>query len=251
MQIQPVYSNIDRYAPLYEKEGLFFEILDLSFFYWDEADFEAAIRWYKQSNRVKSMHGYFIDINPASADPVIRAHSREACNKSCEIAKRMGADGMVFHSSCFPNLRGSYMDSWAKTAGGFFSQLADKHSMKIYIENSADLDPDPIKALIEEASNDKVKVCLDSGHAFLSRAPLEKWMDELHDYVGYVHLSDNMGHFDDHMPLGTGRINLELLDDFCRTLPSDTRCTLEVGGVEDIEKSIEYIKETGRFSYFL
>lgn len=251
MQIQPIYSIIDQYAPLYEKEGLFFEILDLSLYYWDENDFKDAIIWYKNSQKVKSLHGYFIDINPASGDPGICEYSQSACRKSCEVAQKIGADGIVFHSSCFPNLRGYYMENWAKKSGMFFTKLTEEYPVKIYIENCADFDPGPIKQLMKWVDNEKVKVCLDTGHAFLSREPLDIWFKELKDYIGYVHLSDNMGLYDDHMALGTGKLDMKLINDYCSDLPSDTRCTLEVGNITEIEKSIEYIKETGYFEYFL
>lgn len=251
MQIQPSFFTIDRYAPLFEKEGLFFEILEFSFFYWDEKDFEKAVEWYKQSNRAKSLHGYFIDINPASGDPYIKEYSQKACAKSCEIAQRIGAENVVFHSSCFPNLRGVYMDKWAKNCGQFFSELADKYSLNLFIENCADIDPTPIKTLLTEAGSARVRACLDTGHALLTRTPMEQWFEELSDYIGYVHLSDNMGLFDDHMPLGTGKLDLELVDSCCRRLPKDTKCTLEVGGLEEIKQSIDYIKRTGRFEYFM
>ena len=251
MQIQPSFLDIDRYAPLYEKEGLFFEILELSFFFWDEVDFERAVEWYKQSNRVKSLHGYFIDVNPASADPSISDYSKKACEKSCQTANRIGAQNVVFHSSCYPNLRGVYMDRWAKISGAFFSELADKYNLNLFIENCADVDPGPIKKLLSEAKNPKVKACLDTGHALLTRTPMEKWFEELFEYIGYVHLSDNMGLFDDHMPLGEGTLNIKLIDDYCRKLPKDTPATLEVGGIAEITRSIEYIKKTGYFEYFL
>lgn len=250
MQIQPSFFNIDSFAPLYEKEGLFFEILELSFYFWDEEDFEKAVEWYRQSGRARSIHGYFIDINPASGAPGIADYSKKACHKSCEVANRVGADAVVFHSSCYPNLRGSYMNDWAKKSGRFFSELADRYGVNIFIENCADIDPDPIRCLLEEASNPKVRACLDTGHAVLTRTPLEKWFEVLGDRIGYVHLSDNMGQFDDHKPIGKGTIDWKLVDRYCRNLPPDTRATLEVGGIISIGRSIKYMKENHLFEYF-
>ena len=251
MQIQPSFLNIDRYAPLYEKEGLFFEVLELSYFFWDEEDFNEAVKFYRQSNRVKSLHGCFIDINPASSDPSIRDYSKKACERSCEIAKRVGAENIVFHSSCYPNLRGVYLEKWAEVSGEFYGKLADRYGLNVFIENCADVDPTPIKTLIDKAGHDKVRACLDTGHAFLTRTPINIWFEELFDYIGYIHLSDNMGLFDDHLPLGEGRIDLKLVDDYCRKLPGKIPCTLEVGGIDEIEKSIDFIKKTGMFEYLL
>lgn len=247
MQIQPNYLSYEQYAPLFEKEGLFFEVLDLSLYYWEAEDFEKAIDLYRQSNRAKSLHGYFIDINPASSNPVVEAHSKEACRQSCEIARRIGADQIVFHSSCYPNLRGVYMRNWVQKCAKFYSELVEEFNMNIYIENCADHDPEPIKALLKEASNPRIKACLDTGHAFLSCVCIEEWFEELGDDIGYIHLSDNMGQYDEHIPIGDGRIDWKTVDRYCRTLPLGIRSTLEVGGVKEIEKSLRYIKENGLF----
>ena len=115
--------------------------------------------------------------------------------------------------------------------------------MRIFIENSPDLDPQPIEELMRRIPKGKVGVCLDFGHANYSRVPIRAWFDALGDRIGYLHLSDNGGFFDDHLPLGAGTINWEEADRLWRGLEGEIPMTLEVGPLSGVRQSIRYLKE--------
>lgn len=248
-QIQPQERDWEKWSALALREGFCYEVLELSVPPMAASDdgFERRCEWYRASGRVRSLHGAFIDVNPASGDPAFRTLSRRRSAESCELAVRLGAKNVVLHSSCFPFLRGAYLDHWADECAAFYQSLAQTYALGIFIENSMDVDPTPLAQLMRRVSDGRVGVCLDFGHANYSRAPLSAWLDALGERVGYLHLSDNAGAFDDHLPLGEGTVDWKAADAFWRGLRRDVPVTFEVGGIEGVERSLAFLKERRYF----
>jgi len=148
-----------------------------------------CLDWYRQCGNVTAVHGAFIDVNPASGDPEFRALSRRRCEESCRLAAELGAAHVVLHSSCFPNLRGSYLNCWAAQCADFYSELASRYGIGIRVENSQDLDPAPLKALMRRIQGSDVSLCLDIGHvnAYSKLAPL-KWLKACAPYIYHYHI---------------------------------------------------------------
>ncbi len=249
IQIQPVNTNREDWLAFALEKGLSFEVLELSAVpcVSDKKLSKEAEAWYKSTHLCTSLHGAFIDINPASGDKDFAEFSKKRCIESCEQAVRLGAKNVVFHSSCFSILRGSYLGAWARQCAEFYNSLVEKYDLNLFIENCQDIDPGPLKSLMEICDNPKIGVCFDTGHANCSSSNFRTWFSELKDYIGYIHLSDNMGHYDDHMSLGTGTINWEVLDTYFRALPKKRRnsicMTLECGNLENVKASIEYLEK--------
>ena len=93
----------------------------------------------------------------------------------------------------------------------------------------------------------RIGVCLDLGHANYSQVGIAGWFEELGEKIGYLHLSDNMGTYDDHLPLGQGSIDWDEADRLWRGLKRDTPLTLEVGNLDNVMKSVDFLKEKGLF----
>lgn len=248
-QVQPQFSDQENWTAFSLREGLFFEPLEffLAPANGDSAVFERIREWYRNCGRVKSLHGAFIDVNPASGDPELRALSRRRCHESCSLAKELGAEQVVLHASAFPFLRGAYLENWAAQCADFYTELSEIYRIGIRVENSQDVDTAPLKALMRRIQGADVSVCLDIGHAHYSGAPLETWFDDLGEYIRYMHLSDNMGSFDDHLPVGSGTVNWRQADALWRQLKRGMPVTLEVNGVAGVEKSLDYLRSNGYF----
>lgn len=58
-------------------------------------------------------------------------------------------------------------------------ELADEYGLIICVENSMDVNLEPLRALLRETSAAQVQICLDIGHANYAQVPLEQWFDEL------------------------------------------------------------------------
>ena len=245
LQIQPRFSEFKQWKALAEQQGLCFELLELSAPVVPETD--ATVQAYRETGLVHSVHGAFIDVNPASGDPEIRQLSRLRCEESCALAEALGASCVVFHCSCFPFLRGGYLTQWAQQCGKYYRELADRYPLTFLIENCMDTDPEPLQRLMEAAACPEVGVCLDVGHANYSRTPITDWFAALQGHIRCLHLSDNRGLFDDHLPLGAGTVDWHSVSELCRHSGTVERVTLEVGGIENTAQSLAYLQKNNLF----
>ncbi len=249
IQVQPLYDDGDKWIQLAGEENITFEAIELSM---PPALVESGLfgmykDWYAGSGLVTSVHGHFIDVNPASGDMKFRALSRQRCRESCELAKELGAKRVVFHTGCAPFLTGGYIDYWAMMNAGFYKELLIEYDLTFCIENSADITPGPLRKLMDLIDDERVGVCLDLGHVNYSAVPVEQWFDTLRDRISYIHLSDNNGLFDDHIPLGTGNVDWKKADSLVRSLDRTVPVTIEMKTLGDVYTSLEYLKKNGLF----
>ena len=245
IQLQPQSANLEQWITLAQEECAAFEVMD-PFFLSGIGNFEKdrqIAEQYRKTGIAASIHGAFIDVNPASGDPDFRKLSRRRCRESCEIALALGADNVVFHSSAFPFLRGAYLENWAAQCASFYEELIDLYPIKIYIENAQDLDPTPLRSLMDRIYTDRIGICLDIGHIHYSRMPVSYWFEQIGDRIQYLHLSDNMGSFDEHVPLGKGSIDWKLVNKLWVSLGKDIPITLETGDLESTKESICFLRK--------
>lgn len=249
LQIQPQVHTLENWTALALRQGLSFEALEPSLEPWlsDEAKREALCARLRGQAAVTSLHGAFIDINPGSGDPELRRLSMQRCEESCIAAEQLGASAVVFHCSCFPFLRGGYLERWADLCAQAYRTLADRHELLICVENSMDVDTAPLCALMERAGSARIGVCLDIGHANYSRQSIDRWFSDLRGHIRYLHLSDNRGAFDEHLPLGEGTVDWKRVDALWQSADRPERLTLEVGGLDGVEKSLAFLRKNGLF----
>jgi len=197
-----------------------------------------------------SMHGVYEDLYPASRDPNIVEVAEKRFKGSVDIAKKVGAESVIFHPNYNPLVRtAAYRKNWISHSvnfwGGFLKNVKGK--MTIYLENLWEDEPSLLKEVIDGVGSDKLKICFDTGHANTSsKVPILQWFEVLKDRIGYIHLSDNNGWEDQHLALGEGNIKweeffgkmkeLKLKPDMC--IEADTR-------IESSVKSRDVLKKYG------
>jgi sugar phosphate isomerase/epimerase len=79
--------------------------------------------------------------------------------------------------------------------------------MSLALENTFEPGPEVLLAVLESLGKPPgLGFCLDVGHALsFSRTSLEKWWQELKGHLMEMHLHDNMGEDDQHLPPGWGK----------------------------------------------
>jgi len=197
-----------------------------------------------------SMHGAYYDLFYASRDPLICLVARKRILQSIQAATHHSINHVVFHSSYrkfFDGFSKLASDNFMKKATEFWLSFEEHipNGMTIYLENVEENNPEILLNLIESIGSPKIRCCFDVGHAHCnSSVPLKNWIDVLDKHIGYVHIHDNMGKSDQHLPLGEGNILLvETINDILAismTIPFVLEC--------DITKSLEYLMKMGVLS---
>ncbi|MDR3155328.1 MAG: sugar phosphate isomerase/epimerase [Deltaproteobacteria bacterium] len=117
---------------------------------------------------------------------------------------------------------------------------------KLFLENTADRSPCAIRRLLGFLPEDRAGMCLDVGHWHHSGMGagwrnLGRWLDMAGDRVGHLHLHDNDGSADQHLPLGTGLIDYGELWEQLAERGLDPSATLENHGPESLGESARYL----------
>lgn len=196
-----------------------------------------------------AMHGAYFDTFYTSIDPLIREVAKKRFLQSMEIATFHGISHVVFHSAYRKFLNGfspTAIDRFVKEAIEFWKDI-EKHipqDMTIYIENVEDEDPEIFVKLFEGIDSPKIRCCFDIGHAYFGgRAiSLNRWIDVLKNHIGHVHIHDNNGNHDDHLPLGQGSILLTgAINKILHTVGEDVPFVMEC----NIEESVKWLRDIG------
>ena len=199
------------------------------------------------------IHGLYL-VNLASSDPALLARSHDALVGDMKAASLIGAKGVIFHIGS--HMGAGYdakLEQVVEYVGKVIENTPDDAWM--ILENAAGMGGAigskfaELGTIIREAGSDRVKVCLDTQHAFAAghdvktRAGLDKMVEEFDRDVGLaqlvaVHANDSKiplgGGVDRHANIGEGEIGR---DGFGNILShpafAEIPFLLEVPGIED------------------
>jgi len=174
------------------------------------------------------IHGLYL-VNLASSNPDFLAKSYDALVNEMHAASLIGAKGVIFHLGSH---KGAGYDACFQQVVDYVGKVleATPDDAWLILENSAGMGGAigskfaELGKIIRQTGSDRVKVCLDTQHAFASgydlktRAGLDAAMDEFDREVGLdrlvaVHANDSKcplgGGVDRHENIGEGYIGRE------------------------------------------
>lgn len=161
--------------------------------------------------RSATFHAPFEDIWPGARDEEVRRLASRRLRQAVALAPLFRPLGIVMHGGYFEWLFDFAPDKWFEPARRTFSEIAEAAEdakVDIFIENVFDEIPDHLLALRAAVGSRRLGFCFDAGHATLfSRLPVQKWVEALGVDIREMHIHDNRGRRDDHLPVGEGTIN--------------------------------------------
>jgi len=161
--------------------------------------------------RSVSFHAPFEDVWPGARDEEIRRVSVRRISQVVDLAPVFRSAGIVLHGGYFGWLFDFHPEKWFAPARRSFLELAEraeKAGTELFVENVFDEIPDHLLRLREAVGSPRLHFCFDPGHAALfSQLPLQRWAEALGKEIRLVHVHDNRGSRDDHLPVGEGSIN--------------------------------------------
>lgn len=240
----------DRMKELLKESDLGMEAIDFGIGYvLDELD--KNLRNYQERLRkiqpaALTIHGPFLDLNPASFDTKVQRITEERFEEAYYAAEMLKADKIIFHSCFLPDIY--FEEGWVEQMAGFWVAFFEKRERKIpvCIENVLDRNCCLLRAVWEKVNHPMLGLCLDLGHAHVySPISLAEWIECLNEAITHVHLHDNKKDKDAHLALGAGNLPagqiLKLLEE---TVPQAS-WTLENSCAEDVSVSLSFLKGKG------
>jgi len=171
-----------------------------------------------------SVHGSVWDINPVSYYSEVRALTLKQIKRSIDTCSALGGEIVVMHPGRCPMPEIGRLFSMSKSWFIKFTSeclsYAKKRGIKLTLENfsmSANHPYSYPKQMVGLARKlDGLGITFDIGHAFLDKhrrklkAPEQEIAEEIKlvgKHLAHVHIHDNHGNGDEHLPPGKGLIN--------------------------------------------
>lgn len=214
----------------------------------DDAELQdSIINKYRESKVPEycTMHGAFFDVIPFSYDSRIRAVSEERMIQSMEIARRIGAKAVVFHTNANPFLTlEKYIEQMVLATSEFVGKLLDEYrDINIYLENMFDSSPDILRKISEQLVRyPNYGICFDYAHASISPTPIDVWVESIGKYVRHIHINDNDLKNDLHLAVGTGKIDWERFRIYYYKYFRECTVLIETDSPANQVKSLKYIR---------
>jgi len=236
--------HIEQYLPLLLERGLQPEIaLQAADLDGTENDYFLNIgARLRERGLALTVHAPFMDLNAGATEPMVRQVTRHRYTQTFAAAERLGARLIVFHPGYDPWHYGNQVRQWQEQALDFwpeFLRRAEDNGIRLVLENIYDRSARLLCWLVQTLDHPLFGHCFDIGHwALFGSQPLDAWLRRLGDRLYHLHLHDNRGRNDDHLPLGQGKIDFTPLWAHLRTLGRQPTMTLEAHSVEHLLHSL-------------
>ena len=209
---------------------------------------EAQSALLRDAGLATTIHAPFLDLNPGALDGTIRDATRHRFEQLFQAAEILQPRVIVFHPG-YDELRyGDSRMAWLKNSIEFwrdFLPSARKVGCIITVENIFEKEPSTLRGLLEAVDDPSFRHCFDVGHWHMfSTVPLEEWFAELGPYIAELHIHDNHGEADEHLPLGEGVIDFDLLFNLAEQYAPQAVKTIEAHTPERLERAL---KNIGRY----
>lgn len=178
--------------------------------------------------RPMTFHFPFAELCPCAIDPLVRRLTTQRYRQALELARSHGIHRMIVHAGFIPEV---YYPEWFVEQSvlywrDFLSGL--EGDVLLCLENVMEPDPAPLREIIDEVDDPRLRLCLDLGHcAHCSPLETDKWIRSLNKRIAQVHLHNNDRQKDRHWPLERGVLDIAGLIDQVLDAAPEARFTLE------------------------
>jgi sugar phosphate isomerase/epimerase len=189
-----------------------------------------------------TLHGPFWDLSPGSSDSLIRQVSQFRFHQLLDLVEVFQPIQVVCHTGYDPSHHGGHRDFYLERSLAIWEPLvarAEKSSVPLLLENVWEQGPEFHREFLTAIDSPCCGFCLDVGHQHsFSRTALSTWLETLGEFLREVHLHDNRGNHDDHLPVGQGTFDFESLFGLFRIRGISPLITLEPHREEHLVESL-------------
>jgi sugar phosphate isomerase/epimerase len=244
----PFHLLREKLLPMVVREEINPEIsfnhLDLDRF--READFRETAGRLTDAGLSVTFHAPFMDLRPGAIDPEIRRVTVDRLRQVFELIPWFRPRSIVCHPSFderyYVSSEKQWLESSLKTWSGLIECLQGTDTF-LAMENVYERGPHQLRPLFDALDPYRVRFCFDTGHAnAFGSAPHGVWMESLGDRLGEIHIHDNHGTIDEHLPVGEGTFPFRALLATVRERQLNPIFTIETHSDKNLWRMIENIR---------
>ena len=158
-----------------------------------------------------TFHAPFEDLWPGARDEEARKLAVRRLRQAIALAPVFRPRGIVIHGGYHDWIFDFDPNRWFEPARRTFEEIlesAENAGVDLFLENVFDESPAHLLRLNEAIGSKRLGFCFDAGHATLfSDLAVHKWVEAFGPDLRELHVHDNLGRRDDHLPVGEGAIN--------------------------------------------
>lgn len=190
------------------------------------------------------MHGPFNELTPAAIDPLVLEITERRYRQATRKAAALGCRKLILHAGFVPLV---YYPEWfISRSVSLWEKLCREipENLTVCLENVMEPEPGMLLDIIKEVGSDRLRICLDLGHAntSASRDSPEAWLHACAPYIVHIHLHNNDGVRDLHAPLFEGVMDIPALFSLHQALCPQASVTLELS---ECRASVLWLIEQG------
>jgi len=251
----PFYLLKEKLLPMVIREGINPEIafnhLDLDRFRM--TDFRETADRLADTGLSITFHAPFLDLRPGAIDPKIRQASLERLSRVFDLIPLFRPRSIVCHPSFDEKYYISSEEQWlansVETWNSLIGYVRGTETV-IAMENVYERGPHQLRPLFDAIDSPHVRFCFDTGHAnTFGSAPYQEWMEVLGDRLGEIHIHDNDGTTDQHLPVGEGNFPFQELLTLVRHRNLKPILTVEAHSEKSLRRMLENIRTMNLLEY--
>jgi sugar phosphate isomerase/epimerase len=190
-----------------------------------------------------TIHAPFTDLSIGAIDGEVRRITVERLKRSLDVAALFRAESLVCHSGFDQRHYFGAENRWMDNAFLSLRAILDHArplGIPIMLENVFEPTPAIHKELLGVLGSPLFGFCLDIGHQeVFSKTRLDEWLENLGEHLGQLHLHDNRGYHDEHLPIGKGILDFDRLFSFLHSQGKSPIITLEPHKEDDVLSCLE------------
>lgn len=210
------------------------------------------------------IHGPFIGLDIACADPDAAEVIGQKYAMGIEAAAALGARQMVIHSpfnnwaeyNRFNFVKPGFATLVEQVAAdvknllGPALKLGEAHGVQMVVENIMDINPATRREMIDAIGSPALAVSIDTGHAQISQRasnapPVDLFVRDAGNMLKHMHIQDTDGYADRHWAPGEGAIEWVEVFRALAELDSEPHLVLELKRHEDIPQGFAHLQSLG------
>ena len=193
-----------------------------------------------------TFHAPYIDLVPGGLDSKVRQATKERLEHVVYLASLGAPESIVCHPGYDDWRYGEFKDLWLQGSVEMWKPLGKKAQnagVTLLLENVFETTPATLEGLLASLDSERFSFCFDVGHWLVySTTAWDLWLDRLGDRLAEIHLHDNHGESDEHLPPGDGTFDFPLFFQSLEERRHHVRFTLEVREENQLERSYEQIR---------
>lgn len=212
-------------------------------------EFERIATALRQAGLGCTLHAPFMDLAPGSLDQHILMACRNKLRLAFALIEIFQPRSIVCHLGFEDNKHDYKREAWFATAAETWEELlplAAHHQTMMMLENTYEIGPEMHQAMFTRLNSPHARFCLDLGHvSAFARGRWQEWLPALDPWLGQLHLHDNFGQRDDHLPIGEGSLDFTGLFAYLHEKALNPLVTLEPHNEKDLWQTIKNLDRLG------